>query len=468
MSLIGRIQHKAATLPLTGGRYEIIGGQLIGLSDNVSGYVRDGYNMNDIIYSVVNLILEKIKMAPWAIYTVKDDSSLKELRAYQSKKIHTGEEKRKMVQLFNKALEVFDKPSKWGDLLKFPNERQSFCDLVVYAIGYKMLTGNGFLWANQLDAGVNKGTPQELWVMPSQDMMIKATRDFPSRVTAYQMNGTNRTVLDFRKEEVMHVIYPNYSAWDISSQLWGMAPLKAACLLTNRNNSALKASTSMFQNKGLQHVLYIDEPNLTQEDRAGAMGMMTELKKKLVSDEYSGPNAAGKVTGANYKLGALNLGLSAVDLQIIEAEKWDMRRFCNIFGGVPSQLLNDPDNKVYNNMKEGEVALTTRGALPQLKDFQSALNRKAHTDWELPPEQIIDFDATVYSELQDDVKDMAAWVIPVAQQTGLSPNRVLDLLGLETIEEDFYNQPRVTQQMGETLSDSQLNIVDQTLNNGES
>ena len=58
------------------------------------------------------------------------------------------------------------------------------------------------------------------------------------------------------------------------------------------------------------------------------------------------------------------MGLSPVDLNIIEAEKWDYIGLCNIYG-VPPELLG-LTAKTYNNVKEAESALTSRVAMPQL------------------------------------------------------------------------------------------------------
>lgn len=463
MSLLGSIGRQTAALPL--GRYEILGGQLTAIDDNVTSYIKNGYNANDTIFSVINLILEKIKMAPWAIYTVVDESSLKQLHAIQSKKNLSGEDVRKISELHKKALVRVDKPGRWGDLLRYPNAYESFQEFVSYACGYKMLTGNLFIWADILEAGAEKGFPQRLVVMPTQDMMIKATRSFPAEVTGYQM--TVDSMVDYSTEEVLHIKYPNYTSWNTPlTQLWGMAPLKSAVMLTSSSNASDKAAAAKYQNGGLQHIIFIDEPNIPSDARKAGMGVMNEMKKNLIR-EGTGPDNAGKIATASHKLGSIDLGLSPADLQIIEAQKWHLRRYCNIFGGVPSQLLNDPDNKVYNNMKEGEVALTTRGAMPHLTSFRDCLNRKAHDNWKLPPGQLIDFDATVYTELQEDVAQMMLWVTPLAKLTGLSPNRILDLMGLELQSDDYYNQPRVYPDMGETLAESQMSAVDNVLNSND-
>jgi len=89
---------------------------------------------------------------------------------------------------------------------------------------------------------------------------------------------------------------------------------------------------------------------------------------------------------------------------------------------------------------------------------------KAQKDWGLDKRYVIDFDMTVFSELQEDMKDMVSWLTPLLDR-GLPLNRVLELLALEKIDHPYYDQPRITPQMGESLEDYQLNDIDNALNN---
>ena len=44
----------------------IVNGNVVWMADNTGAYIKDGYQGNDIVYSVVKRVEEKIKIAPWA------------------------------------------------------------------------------------------------------------------------------------------------------------------------------------------------------------------------------------------------------------------------------------------------------------------------------------------------------------------------------------------------------------------
>jgi hypothetical protein len=138
---------------------------------------------------------------------------------------------------------------------------------------------------------------------------------------------------------------------------------------------------------------------------------------------------------------------------------------CGIYG-VPPELLG-LTQKTYNNVTEAEKALTTRSALPLLTSMRESLNRKLQTDWGFKGQNVYcDFGMEVFTELQDDMKEMTDWIMPLMDR-GLPMNRALDLMGLEKIDDPYYDEPRVTPQMGDILSDYQPNEVDRTLNEEE-
>lgn len=450
------VEEKASSL---NGTFQIVQGQLVSTPDNKQSYIDNGYNINDIVYSVVNLILDKVRIAPWGLYKVVDESSLKSYQAIVRKKNLSHKDYKKAIEYRSKALEPITNANmsvgKLVELLKWPNDYESFPDFIANGCGYKLLTGDKYVWANVLDAGANKGVPQNLWLLPSQQTVIKATNTFPVKETGYEITSWK---LSYRTEEVLHEKYWNPN-WGVNGQqLYGLAPLKAALKTLTRNNAAKDASSAKFQNNGIEAVLYLDDNRI---DGKTAEAQTAALKAKLIN-EYTGPKNQGKIAVSGYKVGVENIGLSPVELGIIESEKWDMRMICNIFG-VPSQLMNDPENKTYNNQNEGEKALTTRSALPLLTSMRDNLNRKLQTDWGFKGQNVfVDFDLGVYTELQEDVAETMKWLQPLLDR-GFPLNRALDILNLEKIEDPLFDEPWVTQTMGQPLSEWNMNDVDNAL-----
>lgn len=410
------------------GQFIEVNGTITWIKDRLSAYVTDGYQANDIVYAAVMLVMDKVRCAPWSLYKVVDEGSLKKYQAIMASQFET-KDWAEARRLRKKALEPLTsyntRTGKLNDLLKWPNEYCTFSDLVADGAGFKMITGNEMLWANLLDAGANNGVPYELMNTPAQYMAIKATRGWPQRVVGYQMN--NGDLKQFTKEEILHVKFwnPEYDA--NGAGLYGMSPLKAGSRTVTRNNAAKKAGSVQLDNNGAAGIVYVDDPLVPATGR----DQQRDVVKRGWAKEHTGADNYGKLAFSGYKMGYVSVGNTLKDMALTEIEDLDLRRIFNLWG-IPSQLGNDPDNKSYNNQKEAEKALTTRCALPHLVSKRDHLNRKLQTDWGFKGVNVYaDFDMSVYPELQEDQKEKWEWVskliVPEAYK--------LEMMGLDVPDE---------------------------------
>lgn len=462
MSLLSRsLITKRAPVPQNNvstidGGMQMINGRLVPYQDTRNNYIVKGYNINDVIYSLNKLIVDKSKVPPWGIYRIEDEQAYKQLQLLRSNKNLTSQQYVKSLSLQSKALTPVKNAGKWGELIKYPNEQQSFTDFIGDGIAYKLLTGNKFIWANLLQAGVNQGTPHELWLLPSQWTEIFATDTFPTRVTGYNISLWPEG--KYTPDQVLHEKYFNPN-WNINGeQLYGMAPLKAALLRLKKNNSLTQAEASTFQNEGIKGLMFMKN-QVGNVDGELVLPEVQRLKETLMT-EWSGENNRGRIGLSGYEMGYIPIGMTSEEMQMIESSLLDLRYFCNIYG-VPSQLMNDPANKTYNSLVEAEKALTTRCALPELNSTRDNLNRKGSTSWGLPAGQVFDFDMSAYSELQENVKETAEWT---SQMIAISPNEQRELCGLAALPDPEMSEPWVNAVGRQPLTDFKLNAVDNALN----
>lgn len=403
--------------------YGILNGNVITSADNRTSYLTNGYNINDTIYSVINLICEKVRMAPWIVCKIKDEGSLTKRNKLLEKRVLTPKETKQVRELTRKALEPYTGDGRLNDLIKYPNEDYDMAELVVESCQFKMLMGGRMLWAELLAGGANAGKPMSLWTIPYNDISIVASRTWPVKVLGYRLD--NWGMLKMSREEVMHDKYTNPNYDPFGGHLFGHPPMRSALRLVDRSNSANVAANSYFKNGGPRVILSVQDERFDPAQTGAEAGA---LKKILQGKEYVGEYNSNKMAATGLKVEAVPIGLTPVELAIIESEQWDLRRFCNVFSGIPSQLLNDPENKTYNNQKEGEKALTTRAALPLLNSFRNAINRKLSSDWGYKDQNIyIEYDATIFGELQEDLGVMWTWVkgLPVPWRYKL------DMMGLD-------------------------------------
>lgn len=435
---------------------QLINGRLVQYDDNQQNYIIKGYNVNDIIYSIVRLITDKAKVAPWGIYKIEDEQAYKSLQFEQKKRDQVDYVK--LLKLHKKALRPVANPGKWGELIKYPNEEEDFNNFIANSIAFKLITGNSYKWANLLTGGANSGTPAEIFIQPSQYMLIYTSGGFPMRKTGYYNSLFNK---QFTKEEICHTKYfnPNF---DLNGQeLYGMAPLKAGLLRLKKSNSQLKAEASGWENEGIKGVFSFDvKPG--EVDGETVQTAVVNPFAETMRNEWQGTQNRKKMGVSGYKVDWIPVGLTSEEMQLIESGMMDVRMMCNIFGGVPSQLLNDFANKTFNNQKEGEKALTSRCVLPELCAEKDSLNRVASQFWGLPKGQVCDFDMTCFPELANDAKDVATWT---AQLTAMVPNEQREQCGLSAYPDSIFDEPWIMQAGSRVpLSEWQASAVDNALN----
>ena len=389
---------------------------------NGQSYVNDGYQKNDIVYSIVKLITDKAKLAPFHVYKITDEVAAKRYKTFmaQPDKITNWKE---VNDLHKKAFEIYTGDQRLNELLKYPNGEDTWSDLVEQWCGFKLIVGNSFIYAKLIEGGANQSKPFELIALPAQYMAIIANVElFPPVRVGYQLYYGK--LWSFDPKEILHDKYFN-PAWNVTgNQLYGQSPLMAAARTLTRSNEAKTAAVASFQNGGPAGVLFMNDDRF---DPTSGTQQAQALKKAI--SEKGGSSNFNSIAVSGYKVDWKQIGLSPVELNIIESEKWDMKALCNIYG-VPSQLLNDDGSRTYNNQLEGEKALTLRCAIPLLDSLRDNLNRKLHTDWGYRGTNIyVDYDIKVYQELEANKADQTTWL---NNAWWIAPAQKMEIMGLKT------------------------------------
>lgn len=467
--IINRLGLKASPppggslIPAQGpGKFIEINGTITWISDKLASYISEGYQTNDIVYAGVMLIMDKIKVAPWALYKVVDEQALKRYEAIiASKSEHTDWVKAR--ELRNKALEPITNYNrqlgKLNDLMKWPNERTTWNDLIAEGAGMKMIVGNEMMWGNIIDAGANKGLPNEFFNMPAQYLAPIATTAWPQRINGWQLQAGE--VRQFSAEEVLHVKFWNPEYSNTGAGLMGMSPLKPGSRRLTRNNSSKKAGAVQLENNGAAGIAYVDDPVVPVNGREAQASAV----KRTWGNEYSGPETYGKVAFSGYKMGYVSVGSTLKDMDLSNIEVNDLRGIFNLWG-IPSQLGNDPDNKTYNSLIEAEKALTMRCAIPHLVTKRDHFNRKLQQHWGFGGVNVYaDFDTSVYPELQENQKDKWSWVsqlvVPEAYKLEMMGLDVPDELPKDLILVDSNRVPLAD--LLNNLSDAEMQAINDNL-----
>jgi HK97 family phage portal protein len=395
------LKQKASQTPI---HFPIIGnGGVNWLNDNSQEYITNGYAGNPTITAIIKGITDLASGVPFYLYEIKNG---KKLKRYKSLGLNNNLISVDGMITKEQSLQEVEN-HKINDLLEYPNADQTWSEFLKAAIGYKLLTGNSYIYGLSPEEGINKGKVIGMTVLPAQLMNIVSLN--PQEVDYYNISGSNQRIA---KEQIMHMKYwnPDYNS---GLQLYGQSPLKSALKSMTLSNTMMDSMTELIGNKGAYGLL---------SDEAGALDeeKLTQLKNRLLS----ATNGEILITSAT-KLNWLQLGLPIEDLQMIEAYGLTLRTLCNVYG-YPSLLLGDDSQKTYSNLEQAEKSLIYKVIVPELTALRDSLNR-----WILPAYEkadnkkyFIDFDISVLPQLSTDMKEMVeslkdAWWISGNQRRNL-------------------------------------------------
>lgn len=381
---------------LTTALLQFVGnGQPILHDDNYREQVQKGYMYNPDVYAIINLITSAAKGVKWCLYEVTDSAKVKRYQRLPSEAKQYRLET--VMRLKEQSMEeVYDSDNQLYRIMQNPNPLQGWTEFIEKALGFKLLTGNTYIHGVLLENGANAGTVNEMWIMPSQYMNIKASTGAEALITGYELDYGSQKA-QFTPEEVLHMKYwnPDYEA--AGSHLYGLSPLRAAARVVRQSNDAYTAQSALLQNSGAMGILAVD-PDTMSEEQGSAL-------ERSYYNKYGGADKRGKIVITAAKMQWQQIGMNSVDLAIVESQKYSLRDLCNIYQ-INSALLNDPDNKTYNNMREARKALYMEKVCPELDSIRDELNRwlVGRYNQKTGREYYIDYDLESIPSLQSDMK----------------------------------------------------------------
>lgn len=386
---------------------KMVRGRAVYPPDSVDTYIDKGYLFNPVVYSIVSFIAQKAGAIPWGVYEVKNDKALHSYKSANSYNLNT-----KIIK--TKALVALPDHELNAIFMK-PNILQGWAEFIEQVVGFKLVTGNSYIHMIGPTAGLNKGSIREMWNIPSQ-IIKPVAGDRMEPVRGYKYLASNDIILP---ESMIHLKYwtPEYFN---GQNLVGLSPLRASLRLITKSNSSFDSSVGALQNQGAFGIISAEKDTDLTEEQA-------DMIESRLREKVGGPANRGKniVTSATLKW--QQMGMSPVDLNIIESDRMDLRALCNIYH-VPSELFNDAANKTYSNTKEAGSAVYTNAVLPALNQFRDAFNQYISNKY---PGLYCDYDASMISELQDDLQMMATALSSIWY---LSPNEKRDLLNFSADE----------------------------------
>jgi len=372
---------------------------VIFFADDTDTYLRKGFEGNHVIFTVADWAARKMTLVPPILYDTKDKGAAKDYQALR-KEGSLGNYI-ESLRIKNKAfVEVKQHPLL--DVLKNPNPTMSWDEFIYGFYIYKKFVGRSVIQGISTGNGLNANKMQELWLLPAN--YIQAVSGSGLNIIDYYQDSRNPAE-KIPTEQIM--IARNFSAnYTVAgSHLSGQSIMQAARGLLTKSNSALEAESESLQNRGARTLVFPTVPKeligaaITLPDGETVDSMNVALNKRLREAGNQG------VVVNSLPLGVAQIGLSPVDLQILETNKMDIQAWCSLFHVDSRVVFNDHQSSTKDNMQAARLNSITDGVLPELEALKNCLNQTFVKSW--GDGLMLDFDYTILPEIQKELRDTA-------------------------------------------------------------
>jgi HK97 family phage portal protein len=443
------IQKQMAKLLLPSKLYESYGSMLFNtpvfLRGDARSLVDKGYLYNPDVYAVVNKITKTASGVPEKLEIVTDEKAYNKIRNYKG------------LQKFNiksalyeaKALEQIDSHDILK-VLKNPNEIQSGELFRENAIGYKLITGNNYIYGLRPENGVNKGMIQQMQILPAQfTEIIAGGGDSTSIIKGFRINAWKQ--IDFTPDEILHQKYwnPDYNP-STFDHLYGLPPLRAFSRVITTSNDNYDASAKLLQNTGIIGLMFNKSENYTGD------------QAKEVRDKWNSTTKGqwGKTHILSGDWGYHRMAMNMKELGLVDLRSYNLQDICNAFG-IDSSLLNDSTNKDFATAQAARKSLYIDVVIPILDSYYADLNK-----WLVEPysrrdnkKYVLSYDINQVPEMQEDYEKLRNSISKIWE---LTPNERLRAMGFPVnpdpnmdkiwmpnglVPMEYYNQNVITDEM---------------------
>ncbi len=364
-------------------------------------FVKNGYGGNADVYAIINYIITTASNVPLLLEIKQPDGTWK-----------------------------IDPDSELIRLINEPNPETGYSLMIEELLGWKLIDGNGYLYAPRIRAGVNKGKSQRLWVMPSNGVRVMGG-GLTQIISGYTYDGWTGEI---PPENVMTVRYFNplgTLSGDKRAIFTGQSPLKAAEMVIKKLNTGALSEITAFANNGAIGVF----------SRDGQEGQFTEEQSEKLDrrwkQRYGGAKNKNSIAHTPANIKYHKIGESPADLKVVEAALAAKRQIAAIFK-FPTELLNDPDGSTFNNQAEAHKSLYTNVIVPEMRGIGEGINRwLASSYYPEGTETRIIPDTSNIEVLQTNKKDQAEWLAK-AHHLKLSEKRVIAGGEADPAIDDYY------------------------------
>lgn len=461
MNLLQKARFTAARFLIGSGEQAIrnafnqaffLGGGFTEYDTEGKSYIEKGYNINSIVYSIINQQATKSASIPFSIKRIEDEPSMRKLQQIRlaTKGDYTVQQTVRKLLLEDKAFsdEVIPLP------LIAPNITQTWTEFIALYKTFLKLTGNVYIYILSPKEGPNTGKPLQIYILPSHliQIVIKPKIDLlgiESPVKSYILTEGNHFV-EFMAEDVIHIKYPNPNYSESGEHLYGQSPLRAALRNILSSNTAIDLNIRTLKSGGAFGFVHGTKMALTEKQAK-------ELKERLKEMNES-PELLAKIAGISAEVGFTRMSLTSEELQPFSYLEYDENQIAKVLSWSIDDGKRSDFGGTINELRKQRI---TDNIQPDLELLAEAINTEFLTRFKGFEKTVIEFDYTELPEMQTDIKDLVAWLKDALDRGVINRDEFRIAINYPAIRDDdmtafTVNQETIT--LNESLDSGIVNI----------
>ena len=406
--------------------YKLIGGNTTTYNPTLQTLMEKGYGENPDVNAIINQMASKTMAVPYIIKPIDDEKAFKKYKRFP--KDPTFLQQKKLNKIKAEAFKDDEQPMP----IDRPNPNQTWDDFIFLYKVYLKVCGNFYIYKLAPETGINKGAPQQLYILPAHWMQIvlkknASTLTDENPIDYYILEQGNQ-MIKFTVDSIIHIKRPNPFYNVSGSHLYGHSELMAAVRNINSSNAGIDNNTKTMQNSGVYGFIHAgDGQNPLTAEQA------QNLKDRLIEMDSDGQRLSN-IAGASAKLGFTKLSLTTDELKPFDYLSYNRRTLCNCLNW-PVDLLNEERQGTgfgVDAVIEARKRAVTDNIKPDLDLFAEYMNLEfiqKHKGYE---NSVIEFDISELPEMQTDTSKMIEWMI----KAPLTLNEIREAVNYERIEDE--------------------------------
>ena len=292
-------------------------------------------------------------------------------------------------------------------VLMNPNPFMNGVELFYLTAGHLILTGNAF-WLKD-EVNFQNQRPGKLW--PLNPKRMSMVIDPADGLIGYVYRVDGREV-PLELDEVIHHKIPH-----VNNDHWGCGVVEAGEELFQGFLNRQEWESRFWKNGASPSGVLVSEQQITDKKK-------WEEAKAEWQKEYGGGGNAGKVAWLTGKWQFLKLGLSKVEMQDIESDRWTVNKIF-IHSGVPLSVAGIENAAAYATARIDDLRFRRYSIKPLLTFVAAAITSDLVADWDENLELVFDVQGLV------DLDGLRENILPFFDRGGCSINEVRELYGFQ-------------------------------------